>query len=151
MQNSSRCCGFTQCDMLFSHPKKIPPPPLSSAALVCRRCLRHSPLPHPKRCPRTPPLSSPSRACLRRHLSLSTPPTTAHQLPPSLFPLPYATRRIPQSTYRCPSPCGQETVHKRQTRTNGQRDERRWWAADNVTRVADDDGRQTMMTGNKRS
>jgi hypothetical protein len=30
-------------------------------------------------------------------------------------------------------------------------DERRWWAADDVTRVADDDGRRTMMSGNERS
>jgi hypothetical protein len=28
-----------------------------------------------------------------------------------------------------------ETVHKRQTRTNGRHDERRWWAADDVMRV----------------
>jgi hypothetical protein len=44
-----------------------------------------------------------------------------------------------------------ETVHERQTRTNVRRDERRWWAADDVTRVADDDGRRTMMSGDKRS
>ena len=35
--------------------------------------------------------------------------------------------------------------------TRGQRDERRWWVADDVTRVADDDGRRTMMSGDERS
>ncbi len=44
-----------------------------------------------------------------------------------------------------------ETVHERQTRTNGRRDERRWWVVDDVTRVADNDGRRTMMSGNERS
>ena len=44
-----------------------------------------------------------------------------------------------------------ETVHKRQTWTNGQCDKCWWWAADDVTRVADDDGWQTMMSGNERS
>jgi len=32
---------------------------------------------------------------------------------------------------------------------DGRRDERRWWAADDVTRVANDDWRQMMMSGNK--
>ena len=45
---------------------------------------------------------------------------------------------------------GRDSAHKRQTRTDGRRDERRWWAADDVTRVADDDGRQTMMSGDER-
>ena len=39
-----------------------------------------------------------------------------------------------------------ETVHKRQTRTNGLSEERRWWAADDVTRVGggccDESGRR---------
>ena len=34
---------------------------------------------------------------------------------------------------------------------DGRRDERRWWVADDVTRVADDDGQRTMMSGDERS
>jgi hypothetical protein len=44
-----------------------------------------------------------------------------------------------------------ETVHKRQTQTNGQRDERRWWAVDDVTRVTNNDRRWTMMSDDERS
>jgi hypothetical protein len=47
-------CGFTQCDMLFSHPTKILPLPLSSAALVHRRCL----LPFATAAPETLPETS---------------------------------------------------------------------------------------------
>ncbi len=34
---------------------------------------------------------------------------------------------------------------------DGRRDERRWWVADDVTRVANDDGRRTMMSCDERS
>ena len=58
-------------------------------------------------------------------------------------------RGLPRWTMRREWAAGGRDSAREADTDDGQCDERRWWWADDVTRVADDDGRQTMMSGDE--